>query len=509
MKPILGASTDSCAEADAQTAFEEMLGDEKTSSEATRAELDKLSEYRLTLIRAAAHAQTKHVFARLGFVNINQSSNEYIQQYNAELTILVMGRGMHGSEELTQVKEEITTDGPSFEEQCTALQERMGKSKKPKVEIPANTTNCESHTMNRHSAAPATPSPARANIVLPADEPVSTGQSASRTTEPTPKDLKNRVALQRICLSQIKDGMNPMVPNQGIVFDENNHPWSLPPGDTGRKPPVTGNQWGSDDADQGQTSSRHDGDAGCSKHGRDGGDPGNNGGSDSSEDGDDPNKGVRDPFTPCFQSRGPSLAPTARSLEVKGQHTEQKFQQIIEFIHLHLEHKLTIPDGAKGTWLDTKTMRRYDGTASREVLWEWLRSVVFAYRMPQLGGPDCDEERVLILDLLLEGKAKTWFQQRISRPGMGRPLFVEVIIDLYSRFIHDSALQDARDTFRVTRWDEEDNTVQGWKDTLQQLIDDMDVAPDDYSVKNKFMIGLLPAIRNGVFADKLSVEYND
>lgn len=86
---------------------------------------------------------------------------------------------------------------------------------------------------------------------------------------------------------------------------------------------------------------------------------------------------------------------------------------------------------------------------------------------------------------------------------------MEVIIDLYARFIHDSALQDARDVFRAARWDEGDNTVQGWKDTLQQLIDNMDVAPDEYSVKNKFMSGLPPNVRNSVFTDKLSVEYND
>lgn len=63
--------------------------------------------------------------------------------------------------------------------------------------------------------------------------------------------------------------------------------------------------------------------------------------------------------------------------------------------------------------------------------------------------------------------------------------------------------------FRAAWWDEGDNTVQGWKDTLQQLIDDMDVAPDEYSVKNKFMSGLPSNVRNSMFTDKLSVEYND
>ncbi len=201
--------------------------------------------------------------------------------------------------------------------------------------------------------------------------------------------------------------------------------------------------------------------------------------------------------------------PMARSLEVKAQHMEQKFQQIMEFIHQNLEHKLSIPDRAKGTHLDIKYMKKYDGMPSCEVLWEWLRSVVFLYRTSQLGSPDRDEERVLILDSLLEGRVKLWFQRQISKLGGPTPTFVNIILALYDRFIHDSALQDTHDAFQVARWDEDDNTVQGWKDNIQQLINNMDVAPDEYTIKNKFMIGLPIVIWNGVFADKLSVKYND
>ncbi|PBK90134.1 hypothetical protein ARMGADRAFT_1083024 [Armillaria gallica] len=299
-----------------------------------------------------------------------------------------------------------------------------------------------------------------------------------------------------------------MVPDQGIAFDKNNNPWIKPTDDSSpgeHSPPSQklddwkGNHGRRDNEpplgpQQGRCSS---------------GPPDDDEGSDSSSN-NRSDHGRRDSFTPRFTLRGVSMAPmTSWSLENKAKHMERKFQQIVEFIKQNLEHKLSIPDGAKGTRLDVKNMKKYDGTASREILWEWLRSVVFSYCTSQLGGPDRDEEQVLILDMLLEGWAKMWFQLKITKPGVPKPLFVKIIINLYIRFIHDSALQDARDAFRAVRWDDEDNTVQGWKDTIQQLIDDMDVAPDEYAVKVKFMFGLPPPIRNGVFADKLSVEYND
>lgn len=341
-----------------------------------------------------------------------------------------MGKGMHLSEELVQVKEEISTTGLSFEEQCAALQERMHVNSKCKVETPVGPTS-HGHTLMLCSTTnPTTPSSSMHNVDTSRKEPIDAKQSASGQIKSLSKELKNWVTLQRIRLSQIRDGMNPTVADQGIVFDEDNNPWVLPPSNNGHDSKTLREQHGPGDGDRGQDKSHQDNEPGRNQHGHDRGDPGDGGSNSSNDKGSQ--KDVHNPFTPRFQSRMPSLAPTARSLEVKAQHIEWKFQQIIEFIQLHLEHKLAIPDGAKGTHLDTKTMKKYDGTASCEVLWEWLCSVVFAYRTLQLGGPDHDEQRVLILDLLLEGKAKTWFQQKISQPGMMKALFMEIIIDLYA-----------------------------------------------------------------------------
>ncbi|PBK88928.1 hypothetical protein ARMGADRAFT_1033540 [Armillaria gallica] len=75
-------------------------------------------------------------------------------------------------------------------------------------------------------------------------------------------------------------------------------------------------------------------------------------------------------------------------------------------------------------------------------------------------------------------------------------------------FIHESALQDARRAFRKAQWDSTDESIQGWQDTIQQLMDEMDIAPHDYTIRDKFLGGLPKAIQSQVFMDKLLVEYN-
>ncbi len=84
-----------------------------------------------------------------------------------------------------------------------------------------------------------------------------------------------------------------------------------------------------------------------------------------------------------------------------------------------------------------------------------------------------------------------------------------MVINIYNRFIHDSALQDMRQAFKEAKWDDTDKSVEGWKDLLKKLVNDMDIAPDEYTVKSKFMERLPRHIQSRIFADKMSVEYND
>lgn len=202
----------------------------------------------------------------------------------------------------------------------------------------------------------------------------------------------------------------------------------------------------------------------------------------------------RDPFMPRMGSREVSTTPSP-SIEAKARYAEQKCQQIVEFVCRNLGTKMMIPNRLKGARLDVKSMKKYDGTPSRETYWEWLQSMIFTYRASQMGGADRDKERVLILDSLLEGKAKAWFQHRLEWSDMPYPTFIETLIEMYHRFIHESVLQDARKAFRHAQWEDADEMVQGWHDMLQQLVDEMDIVPDEYSVWDKFLGGLLEVIR--------------
>lgn len=72
----------------------------------------------------------------------------------------------------------------------------------------------------------------------------------------------------------------------------------------------------------------------------------------------------------------------------------------------------------------------------------------------------------------------------------------------------ESAQQDARNTFRDARWPDSNGHMQGWYDKILRLVEDMDIAPDQYTIKEKFMEGLPDLIRQKVFVDKMSIEYN-
>ncbi|PBK90628.1 hypothetical protein ARMGADRAFT_1032180 [Armillaria gallica] len=392
---------------------------------------------------------------------------------NMKVTTLLMGCNIRWSTEEDLSDEEGTGDRPyevmSFKEQHACITKRMSKGKASSSEKPLD-----------EGIVPKPDIPADHNpeVVKEEEKENVRSQSPGTTCEPptVPKldevdinELKNRIALQRIRLSQPHDHITPMVPDQGIIFDENNNAWlrpdaihTAPPAPMVQPTVVTTtaseNTGGSDQLSD---------------------PPSDDGGPSDDDDGDKPPP--RDPFTPWHCSReGSSIHPMG-SVEAKLRYTERKYQQIIEFVCKNLGKRLALSDNVKPPRFDMKSMGKYS---------------------------DRDEERVLILDSLLEGKAKLWLHSRLDHNDKVYPTFVEVLIELYAWFIHESALQEAREAFRRANWEDTDETVQGWRDHLQQLVDNMDVPPDEYSLKDKFMGKLPVAIRSRVFTDKLFMEYN-
>ncbi len=151
---------------------------------------------------------------------------------------------------------------------------------------------------------------------------------------------------------------------------------------------------------------------------------------------------------------------------------------------------MELPDGLKPPQWDARSMSKYNRSELKDVFWTWLCSVIFAYWSSQLGGPDRDEESVLILDVLLGDKAKEWFQDHMSQPTILQPTFVEMIIKMYRRFVVESAQQDTRDTFKSVSWTDSDDHVQGWYDLIKRRVEDMEIPLDKYSIREKFMGGL-------------------
>ncbi|PBK97560.1 hypothetical protein ARMGADRAFT_1076027 [Armillaria gallica] len=425
--------------------------------------------------------------------------------------MLLLGRDFHVAE---MESAEVTTE-LSFSVQRSIIERRIEKGKGKTTERPM-----DEGILGQKRKKPKRPETGKLTEGVTAAPETGTGHVNQKHTEPPPKvkqeelsstnvylnDFKNMIAMQRIRISQMREGIAPTVPNQGIVFNEKGSAWfrsqvlgdrnqDRSPGVPLPPPPDNGpddEDNGDDDRDKDDKSQRE---GNCRNKGR------------CPNDGEESTPGD-DPFIPTTPMRELSAITPRRSMETKALFTEHKFQQIMEFIRANLGMKIMIPDGLKPSRVDSKSMTKYDGTASRETFWEWLRSVVFTYRAAHLGGLERDEERVLILDTMLAGMAKSWFQRRISRLGEHRPSFMDIVLELYKRFIHDSALQDARAAFKAASWEDTDMTVQGWSELLCQLVDDMDVPPNEYSTKEKLMMGLPGYLRSRIFGDKMSIEYN-
>ncbi len=112
-----------------------------------------------------------------------------------------------------------------------------------------------------------------------------------RMTPSDIRELKNRVTMQRIRISQLKDGIEPTVPDHGIIFNNKNNVWLRPKAVaekvSGKKP-----------------EDNEEGDNKKNESGRDRGGPPSDDGSSGDESGDDDRR--RDPFMPRPSSHGAS-----------------------------------------------------------------------------------------------------------------------------------------------------------------------------------------------------------
>ncbi|KAK0224860.1 hypothetical protein EDD85DRAFT_959119 [Armillaria nabsnona] len=222
--------------AEVKAAMEEFIKDPVRVREAMKEQLVAMAYAQRVVLRQVAHAQATRVFERLRFVNIDKESNEYIRQYNNEMLMALLGRDIRLTEEaVRRDRAALGYQKPmvlSFEEQRVKIEEQLAKGKLPMTETPVDEDQpslIPIREQKKRNPRAANPKPT---------EEEGEGTATSMKEQPSGckipdniRELQNRVVLQRIHLSQIRDRIEPTVQDQGIVFNNNNNAWVCPDGD--------------------------------------------------------------------------------------------------------------------------------------------------------------------------------------------------------------------------------------------------------------------------------------
>ncbi|TFK58336.1 hypothetical protein BDN72DRAFT_914011 [Pluteus cervinus] len=165
--------------------------------------------------------------------------------------------------------------------------------------------------------------------------------------------------------------------------------------------------------------------------------------------------------------------------------------RLTRLIQERLQVRPRLPDTHRSRRFDSKAVDQYQGSPKFSELENWLTGVCVHMESVQYGGEDMDGERVRVTSELLTGEAKKWYNHQvvnINREKKGWT-FEEVILGLYSRFVHASTTQDARSRFYRTRYSTRTG-VQGYYETLLSHAQNMVVYPDQYTLISTFLRGL-------------------
>ncbi|PBK81856.1 hypothetical protein ARMGADRAFT_1090923 [Armillaria gallica] len=183
--------------------------------------------------------------------------------------------------------------------------------------------------------------------------------------------------------------------------------------------------------------------------------------------------------------------------------------RIEQYATEHLGVRLHLPDGVKAPRLDSKNVPAYARSSSVAELWAWYKSLVIYLEASQLRGLDRDYERKLLIEPVLTGAAKKWYHDHVIEVNeYSNWTFVSVVIGLYDRFVHDSAMQEACAKFDQVTFSDSGGTAEGYRDLLQTLVRDMTRKLDEYTITRRFVTGLPHDMRDAIFDDRLNVEVN-
>jgi len=174
-------------------------------------------------------------------------------------------------------------------------------------------------------------------------------------------------------------------------------------------------------------------------------------------------------------------------------HREHRTQRLINLIHYHLAVRLVLPDGSKMTRSDGSSIPKYEGSQRFKDLEDWLALLVIHFERIQYGGLDRDHKSVLFVADYLRGRALSWYMDHIVLVTDNAMLwtFEEVVIGLYDRFVHPSAMEDARQDLEQVEYTPAKG-VQGVYDEMLTHAHNMAETPDNHTLVKSFL-NALPA----------------
>ncbi len=121
---------------------------------------------------------------------------------------------------------------------------------------------------------------------------------------------------------------------------------------------------------------------------------------------------------------------------------------------------------------------------------EWLATTVNRLALQRLGGsrPEIDRVRVMLLLEQLEGAAHKWMLRHVTHVNreIEHWTFQDVIHGLYTRFVHPSSMQDARENLNKVQYIPRDG-IQTMYDSMLEHAGGMAVFPDDYTMLSIFL----------------------
>jgi len=167
---------------------------------------------------------------------------------------------------------------------------------------------------------------------------------------------------------------------------------------------------------------------------------------------------------------------------------EHRTQRPINLIHYHLSVRLVLPEGSKRTRSDWSLILKYEGLQCFKDSEDWLAPLVIHFEHIQYGGFDRDCERVLFVVDYLKGRALSWYTGHIVLVTDNAMLwtFEEVVISLYNRLVHPSAMEDTCQDLEQVEYTPAKG-VQGVYDEMLMHACNMAETPDNHTLVKSFL----------------------